>query len=52
MFGLSKEALPKAQVVGMLFNQQQKSVSEIIAILGISRATMDRYLEVVETVRN
>jgi DNA invertase Pin-like site-specific DNA recombinase len=49
--GLSKEALSKAQVAAMLFKQHEKPISEIIGILGISRATLYRYLKIANNVR-
>jgi DNA invertase Pin-like site-specific DNA recombinase len=44
-----KEAISKAQVVRMPFEQQEKSVAETMVILGISRATLYRYLKIAST---
>ena len=43
--GLSKEATAKAKAAKTLFDQQDKTADEIATILGISRATLYRYLE-------
>jgi DNA invertase Pin-like site-specific DNA recombinase len=43
--GLSKEATAKAKAAKTLFDQQHKTADEIAGILGISRATLYRYLE-------
>ena len=42
--GRPKEALSKAQVAKTLYPQQDKTVSEIGQLLGVSRATIYRYL--------
>jgi len=43
--GLSKEAKAKAQAAKTLYAQKDKTAEEIAGILGISRATLYRYLE-------
>jgi DNA invertase Pin-like site-specific DNA recombinase len=47
--GLSKDALAKAEVARTLYDQKEKTVAQISKLLGISRATVYRYLEVVPT---
>ncbi|MBW3127717.1 recombinase family protein [Hymenobacter profundi] len=42
--GLSKEALSKAQAARTLYLQQDKTVAEIGQLLGVGRATIYRYL--------
>lgn len=46
--GLSKEALAKATSAKILFDSGEKTVKEIAAGLGISRATCYRYIEFME----
>lgn len=43
--GLSKEAQSKAEAARTLFEKQEKTVDEIGKLLGISRATVYRYLD-------
>lgn len=43
--GLSKEALSKAQAAKTLYEKKEKTVAEIGKLLGISRATVYRYLK-------
>ena len=43
--GLSKEAQSKAEAARTLFEKQEKTVAEIGKLLGISRATVYRYLQ-------
>lgn len=43
--GLSKEAISKAEAARTLFDKKEKTVAEIGKLLGISRATMYRYLK-------
>lgn len=43
--GLSKEAQSKAEAARTLFDKQEKTVDEIGKLLGISRATVYRYLD-------
>lgn len=45
--GLSKEAESKAQAAALLYNQRDKTVDEIAQILGIGRATVYRYVNLV-----
>lgn len=42
--GMSKDTLAKAQAVRTLYNSREKTASEIGKLLGISRATVYRYL--------
>lgn len=44
--GLSKEAESKAEAARILYEKKEKTVAEIGKLLGISRATVYRYLEV------
>ncbi len=46
--GLSKEALEKAQAAKALFDRKEKSAKEIARILGIGRATLYRYVNLLE----
>ncbi len=43
--GLGKEALSKAQAAKTLYEKREKTVAEIGKLLGISRATVYRYLK-------
>lgn len=44
--GLSKDAQSKAEAARTLFDQKERTVSEIGKLLGISRATVYRYLKI------
>ena len=43
--GLSKEAQSKAEAAKILYDKKEKTVAEIGKLLGISRATVYRYLD-------
>ncbi|MDF7820021.1 recombinase family protein [Runella sp. MFBS21] len=44
--GLTKEALSKAEAARTLYDKQEKTVAEIGKLLGLSRATVYRYLQI------
>lgn len=44
--GLSKENLSKAKAIKVLFDKQDKTMEEIGKVLGLSRSTCYRYLEI------
>lgn len=47
--GLTKEAMAKAEHAKILYESGKKSVPEIAAGLGISRATCYRYIEIMKS---
>ncbi|QRR00114.1 recombinase family protein [Dyadobacter sandarakinus] len=46
--GLNKEAMAKAHAAKTLYDQQEKTVEQIAQVLGISRATVYRYINAVK----
>lgn len=44
--GLSKENLSKAKAIKVLFDKQDKTMEEIAKVVGLSRSTCYRYLEI------